>query len=122
MKTIVTLFLLVITASLSAQSDTSKPYGKVWGYAFGDYFYKAGGDSTGTQLEYTRFRKDYNAFAFRRIFIGYDFIINKNFDTRLVLAYEGVDTLSDGNRSVFVKDAYIAWRNIFANSDFTFGI
>lgn len=99
-----------------------KQSGKVWGLAFGDYFYKTGGDSLPTVLEYSKYKKDYNAFEFRRIHLGYDYNISENFVTSFVLSYEGEDLTSDSKRAVFVKDAFLKWKNIFTNSDLTFGL
>ncbi len=124
MKILTLLYItLFISANLFAQAKIDdEPHGKVWGYAFGDYFYKSGGDSSGDNLEYSKYNKDFNSFTFRRIYLGYDYTINKTFETRVVLSYEGNDTIADGNRSVFVKDAYVNWKNIFANSDLTIGL
>lgn len=94
----------------------------IWSKVFGDYFYKAGGDSTGNQLQYTPYNKEFNAFAFRRVNVGFDYSINETFDTRFSLSYDGPDTLSDGNYAVYVRDAYINWKEIFTGSNLTIGI
>jgi len=77
--------------------------GKVWGYAFGDFFYKAGGDSTISLLDYTNYPKDYNSFDFRRIYLGYDHNISRYFFTRFVLAYDGNDVLPNLKNAVLIK-------------------
>ncbi len=94
----------------------------IWANIFGDYFYKAGGDSTNNNLQYSKYKKDFNAFAFRRVNIGFDYSLNSTFDTRLSLSYDGPDTLPDGNISVYIRDAYINWKEIFTNSNLTIGI
>lgn len=127
MKIIISLFLLfsLVNISISQESTTSdiESSGKVWGYVFGDYFYKAGGDSVavGRGL-YSSYAKDYNAFEFRRAIIGYDYRISKNFETRFSLSYEGGDFTSSSNRTVFIKDALLTWKEIFNNSDLSVGL
>ena len=96
--------------------------GKVWGYAFGDYFYKTGGDSTISLLDYTNYPKDYNSFDFRRIYLGYDHNISKDFFARFVLAYDGNDVLPNLKNTVLIKDAFLAWKEIFSGSNLTIGL
>jgi len=96
--------------------------GKVWGYAFGDFFYKAGGDSTISLLDYTNYPKDYNSFDFRRIYLGYDHNISRYFFTRFVLAYDGNDVLPNLKNAVLIKDAFLAWKEIFTGSTLTIGL
>jgi len=98
------------------------PPGKVWGLVFFDYFYKTGGDSTSTALEYTGYNKNYNSFEFRRIFLGYDHNISEDFFARFVLAYDGNDKLTNNKRAVLVKDAFLTWKEIFSLSHLTFGL
>lgn len=119
---IVSLFIFLILASSSVIAQSDYPNGKVWGNTFGDYFYKAGGDSTGTSLEYTRYNKDFNSFEFRRINIGYEYNFNETFSGVVSLAYDGEELTSDGKRSVYVRDAALKWKNIFTNSDLSAGI
>ncbi|MEO6695613.1 MAG: hypothetical protein ABIO41_10465, partial [Ignavibacteria bacterium] len=84
------IIFLSISIILNAQNEPSeinKPAGKVWGYAFGDYFIKLGGEAgEGYAGEYSNFKSSFNAFDFRRIYIGYDHEISKSFDARFVLS------------------------------------
>jgi len=54
--------------------------GRIWGYAFGDAYYKAHSDSfnRGGSNQYSGIPQGRNAFQFRRIYLGYDFNISKN--------------------------------------------
>ncbi len=103
-------------------NENDNPPGKVWGLVFFDYFYKTGGDSTSTALEYTGFNKDFNSFEFRRIFLGYDHNISDDFFARFVLAYDGNDKLPNNKRAVLVKDAFLTWKEIFSLSNLTIGL
>lgn len=117
---------IVITAGIFAQSkqgNSGSSGVNIWTNIFGDYYYKAGGDSTGNQLQYTPYKKEFNAFEFRRINVGVDYSINEIFDTRFSLSFDGPpDTLPDGNRGVYVRDAWILWKEIFTNSNLAIGI
>src|SRR6516165_6732776 len=55
--------------------------GRLWGYAFGDVFYKPHSDTLnrGGQNQYTGIAPNTTAFQFRRIYLGYDFNISKKF-------------------------------------------
>ncbi len=110
---------------LVAQQDTTKkdfkPSGKVWGYAFGDYFYKMHADSAGRGTnQYSNIPETTNNFDFRRIYLGYDYQISERFSTEFLLAYEG-STLVDNSRTVFIKAANLRWKNIYKNADLIFG-
>jgi len=119
------LFVILFSTNLPAQErqgNSDESPGKVWGYVFADYFYKAGGDSSGGTLDYLKYKKDFNAFEFRRVNIGYDYNFSESFVSTFSLSYDGEEFTSDGKRTVYVRDANIKWKNIFANSDFTFGL
>jgi hypothetical protein len=126
-----TIILLAITAivfiTANAQSQTKesefKPGGTVWGYVFGDFAYKFGGDNTKTwgQGEYAKMKKEESKFAFRRIYLGYDYKMAPNFSGRILLeSGDGVLT-NDGRRTVFIKSAELEWKNIIPNASLFIG-
>ena len=131
----VALFLLP-ALSLHAQAQTTgqpastdqptefKPSGKVWGYVFGDYYYKTHADSLSrgkTQYAGKSYPKDFNAFAFRRIYLGYDYNISEKFSTELLLTHESDVTDGSGDRIFYIKAANIRWKNIVKNNDLVVG-
>jgi hypothetical protein len=121
----VSLFLMS-TVAFSQQNDTTKkefkPSGKLWGYVFGDFTYKAHTNSLNmSNTQYASMPKDNTSFEFRRIYLGYDYDISEKFATQLLLAYEGSTFTLDNNRSFYIKSANIRWKNIFHNSDLVFG-
>lgn len=126
MRTLILLFISIVICSnvysQTQQGNQDRSKVNVWGNFFGDYFYKSGGDSTGNSLQYTQYNKEFNAFAIRRANIGFDYSINEDFDTRFSISYDGPDTLSDGNFAVYVRDAFINWKEIFTNSNLTIGV
>lgn len=111
--------------------------GRIWGYAFGDYYYKAHADPSvrGGANQYTGIPEKRNAFAFRRIYFGYDYNISKKFSAELLLAAEdnatltdangntttGGDLLGDNKLAFYIKLANIRWKNIWKNTDLVVG-
>jgi len=95
------------------------------GYMFGDYFYNIQRDSSFGSLANAAAEsgpKSYQAFQFRRIYLTYDNEISEKFSSRFRLEADQVARTSDGKTSVFVKDAYLRWREIFKGSDLFVGI
>jgi hypothetical protein len=139
-------FGLFLSDSLKAQftinSDSafkagSPNSGRLWGYAFGDFHYKDHSDSLvrGGSDQYSGVPQKRNAFAFRRIYLGYDYNISKKFTTELLLAAEdnfnltaangttttSGDLLTDNKLSFYIKLANIRWKNIWKNTDLVAG-
>lgn len=139
-------FGLFLGSSLKAQftmnSDSafkagSPNSGRLWGYVFGDYYYKAHSDPLvrGGSDQYSGVPEKRNAFAFRRIYLGYDYNISKKFSTELLLAAEDNfvltalngattttgDLLSDNKLTFYIKLANIRWKNIWKNTDLVVG-
>ena len=118
------------SAQDAAPKEEFKQYGKVTGYAFGEYAYKVHADSAGRgNTQYAGLNKNYNSFNFRRIYFGYDYFISENFSTQLTLAHEsgfengGADPslLSDTKRGLYIKYANLKWKNVFHNADLVLG-
>src|SRR5579871_5931139 len=91
--------LLIGIGSLQAQylwnSDSafkagSANSGRLWGYVFGDFAYKAHSDSLarGGSNQYTGIPQSRTTFQFRRIYLGYDYNITKKFSAEILLAAE----------------------------------
>jgi len=53
--------------------------GRLWGYAFGDYYYKGHGDTwnRGGANQYTGIPQNRNEFQMRRVYLGYDYNITQ---------------------------------------------
>ncbi|WP_428330141.1 hypothetical protein [Mucilaginibacter sp.] len=74
-----------------AAEDTSwKPQRRIWGYAFGDLYYDAHADKGGRggESNYAGVPTGRNAFQLRRVYLGYDYEINKRFKAQLLLSTE----------------------------------
>jgi hypothetical protein len=111
--------------------------GRLWGYVFGDFYYKSGQDSLnrGGANQYTGIPKNRNAFQFRRIYLGYDYNITSKFSTELLLAAEdnfpafnppssaaaSGDELSNSKETFFIKLANLRWKNVWKGTDLVIG-
>jgi hypothetical protein len=137
------IFLMLLFSTLSQaqylwNSDSAfkagRPNsGRIWGYAFGDYYYKGHGDTLnrGGSNQYTGIPQNRNEFQMRRIYLGYDYNITKKFSAELLLAAEdnittgsgttSGDLLQDNKLSFYIKLANIRWKNIWNGTDLVIG-
>jgi hypothetical protein len=117
-----------------AKTDSSfKPSGKLWGYVFGDYYYKDHSDSfnRGGSNQYTNIEQTRNAFQIRRAYLGYDYEITPKFAAQLLLAAEdnvttsagstSGDLLSNNKLAFYIKNANIRVRNVWNGTDLVVG-
>lgn len=118
---LVILFSLLLI-SVSYSQDV--PQGKFSGMMFGDVFYNAARDGNFKSLSdaVATGNKDLNGIQFRRIYFTYDYAISEVFATRFRLEADQEANTSNGKIGVFVKDAYLHWKNIFSGSDMVIGI
>ena len=147
-------FLFLSFTSLKAQyllnSDSAfkagaANSGRIWGYMFGDYYYKTHSDSLnrGGSNQYTGIPTSRTAFQSRRIYLGYDYNISSKFSAELLLAAEdnfptgnpvsnvavaantpqsgAGDLTADGKLTFYIKLANIRWKNIWKGTDLIVG-
>ncbi|MDP4285333.1 MAG: hypothetical protein Q8891_12980 [Bacteroidota bacterium] len=142
--TLILCFSIALCSSLNAQinfnSETGltpdSSAGHLWGYAYGDFYYKAHGDSLarGGDNQYTGIPQKRNAFILSHISLGYSYKITKKFSADLLLAAvnnanttsvngiaTGGDLLSNNKLSFYIKYANIRWKNIWKNTDLLLG-
>lgn len=129
------IFLCLASFTTIAQDTTKtkeefKPSGKLSGYAFGDYAYKIHADSAlRGNVQYSKLKKDYNSFNFRRIYLGYDYQFTPNISSQFLLAHESTseanpanpDVLPDNNRAVYIKAMNIRFKNIIPRATIVAG-
>ncbi|MEO6132806.1 MAG: hypothetical protein ABIQ02_13235 [Saprospiraceae bacterium] len=119
------ILMLYCMSPVRAQTvaEEFKPSGKIWGYAFGDFFVKTGGDTAtwASRLIYSGVPKKVYAFSLRRLYLGYDYTISPTFSTSVIL--EGSDAVltAKGERSVFIKALFLKWKNIYRGGDLLIG-
>jgi hypothetical protein len=135
-------FYSSVSAQFTVNSDSafkagSPNSGRLWGYTFGDYYYKAHSDSLnrGGNNQYTGIPKNRNAFQFRRIYLGYDYNISKKFSSELLLAAEdnfpafnpptsgaaSGDLTASGKYTFYIKLANVRWKNVWKGTDLVLG-
>src|SRR5690606_30001007 len=115
-----TIFFIVMTftASLSFGQDNDV---KISGYAFGDYFYKVDGDSSGSGTQYSNLKKDYQGFDFRRIYLTAKKNISKDFSANVTL--EGNSgTTTGGKYGVAFKVIQLSWKNLIPMGQLNIGL
>ncbi len=111
--------------------------GRIWGYAFSDYYFKGHSDSLGRggSNQYTGIPKNRSAFQSRRIYLGYDYNITTKFSAELLLAAEdnfpagepaptsstSGDELLNNKLSFYIKLANIRWKNVWKGTDLVVG-
>ncbi|TSJ43235.1 hypothetical protein FO440_03310 [Mucilaginibacter corticis] len=125
------------TVKPAATDTTWKPIRRLWGYAFGDFYYNAHADAgnRGAETNYNGVPTYRNAFQFRRIYLGYDYDIDRKFSVELILASEpnantavsgttivsNGDNLADNKMAFYIKIINLRWKNIFKGTDFVIG-
>ena len=126
-------FLHSTLKAQKVQDSSFKPSGKLWGYAFGDYYYKAHSDAfnRGGSNQYTNIEQTRNAFQIRRAYLGYDYDISPKFSAQLLLAAEDNATTSTGTTSgdllsnnklaFYIKNANVRVKNIWNGTDLVVG-
>ncbi|MBI2619976.1 MAG: hypothetical protein HYW57_07830 [Ignavibacteriales bacterium] len=114
----VPLLLLLVLCGLEAYGQEK---GRVSFLAYADYFYHLQRDSGLTNVALNG-SEGFNGFQFRRIYLTFDYAVLEGFQSRFRLEADESALTSDGKIGVFVKDAYLSWKNAFGRNDLTFGI
>ena len=137
------------TGQTPTPADTSfKPTRRLWGYSFGDFYYDQHADAPanrGGETNYAGVPANRNAFQFRRIYLGYDYDINKKFSAEVLLAVEPTantgavsttasatapsvatstnngDNLGDNKMAFFIKNIDLRWKGVWKGTDFLIG-
>ncbi|MBP1649077.1 MAG: hypothetical protein H6Q30_2522 [Bacteroidetes bacterium] len=121
MKRISALLLTLLIGTSGAWTQ-----GKISGLMYGDYFYNIARDTafarTALPNSALTGEKSLQGFQFRRIYFTYDHDISEQFSGRFRLEADQVAQTTDGKVSVFVKDAFLRWKNLFRGSDLVFGL
>ncbi len=122
--------LVTIALLYSFVGSRSTAQGKFSGYMFGDYFYNIARDTAFRSANLPNSavggQKDLQAFQIRRIYFAYDNDISDDFTARFRLESDASagskETDANNKVTVFVKDAYLMWKNVFNGSNLIFGL
>ena len=113
LKLILTLCLSFFYLVIANGQDKKESGGRFHGYAFGDYYYFV--------EDHRSDLVDQRGFWFRRIYLTYDYTINKQFSSRLRLEMSNeFDFSSAVAMTAFVKDAWLKYK--FSNQQVILGI
>ncbi len=119
------------------------PAGRLWGYSFGDFYYDAHSPSLtapvpstqGKETNYFGVPTYRNAFQIRRIYLGYDYDINRRFSVELLLASEpdasdtpiknttitNNDNLADNKMGLYIRLINLRWKKVWPGTDLVAG-
>ena len=115
--TSISVFLAVVVTCMGLFGNAAAvdrhdqaPRGQVWGYIFGDFYWKANGENPGWgQAEYTRTNKNMMAGQLRRLYLGYNYKISDRFSSRVLLEANPGTLMNNGAYGVIVKQGYLQW-------------
>lgn len=114
--------MMMAVFAVAQDKKEFKPSGKLWGYAYADYFYKLNADSLGRGTgEYSGQKQHTNAFDIRRAYLGYDYSISENIAAEFLLSHEKNFDASS-NRIVFIKAANVKWKEFIPKNDLVLGL
>lgn len=123
--------LLIICAFSFTFSDVNAQTGtdsnsRVWGYIFGDFFWKAEGDTARWgQGEYMDTEKGMMGGSLRRLYLGYDHKLSDRFTTRVLLEANPGTLMNNGAYGAIIKLGYLQWNApdfLFHNQQFSVGL
>lgn len=108
----------------SGVAQDNKLAGKVSGYVMGDYYYMVGHDTAKAfgKTQFANTAKDMQGFQIRRMYLIYDQPLSDNFAMQTII--EGTDASTDpgGRLGIYLKAAFMEWKNIFHNSNVRVGL
>ena len=132
--------VVAVTKQADPVDTAWHPQRRLWGYAFGDAYFDqhspAVTSTLGKENNYYQTPSNRNAFQFRRLYLGYDYEINKKFKAEVLLASEpnenttpstatsGIvngDNLADGRMSFYIKNFNLRVREVWSGTDFVVG-
>ncbi len=121
----------------SVEDTLFKPVRRLWGLTFGDFYYDAHADASnrGPETNYNGVPTYRNAFQFRRIYLGYDYDINKKFSAEVLLSSEpsantnvsgtttisNSDNLADNKMGFFIKLFDLRIKSVWNGTDVVVG-
>jgi hypothetical protein len=110
-------------ATVAQGQDAFAPSGRLWGYVFGDYYYKAAGEDAGWgTAQYARMGEGMHAAELRRLYLGYDYRFTTNVSSRVLLESNDDATFANGSYGIFLKLGYLAWEQPLSGLPLTLNV
>ncbi len=101
----------MITSAIAQTGSEEEQKSRVWGYIFGDMFWKADGDTAlWGRGEFMDTEKNELGGRLRRIYLGYDHDITPDVTTRVLLETNAGTTDPEGRFSPIIKLGYLKWK------------
>jgi hypothetical protein len=130
MKRLLQVIVVTVLASwLFARGATSQeapppftPSGHVWGYVFGDAYYKAAGDTLQWgRSQYAATPTQMMGGQLRRLYLGYDYRFSPTVSSRILL--EADDTFQINNaHGLYIKQGYVEMKGWIPNAAVQVGL
>jgi hypothetical protein len=123
------VILAALTSSVLLQEAASQdvpppfvPSGNVWGYVFGDAYYKAAGDTVHWgRSQYAATPTRMQGGQLRRLYLGYDYKFSPMFSSRILL--EADDTFQINNaHGLYIKQGYVEVKGLIPNAAVQVGL
>jgi hypothetical protein len=109
--TYTTICIWIMPFLLMAQSTEQK--NRIWGYSFGDFVYKAQGDTLyWGNTEYAGLEEKTIGTNLRRLFLGYDSKISENIKARVLVESKATTTTREGRFGLAIIYGCLEWDNI----------
>ena len=121
MRRLIVVFVLFPILSTHAFAQEK---GRLSGLAYFDYSYNVARDTAIGSFSNKALsgNESFQAFQFRRIYFTYDYDVASDFTSRFRLEADEASLVSNGKTAVFVKDAFLRWKNVFGANDLIFGV
>lgn len=113
------VFLTGISPSLAEvpEEPEFEPSGQLWGYVFGDFFYKVLGNDDWGNTQYAQVQKHMYAGQLRRLYLGYRYDLTPTFRSAVLLESNDRSSFANGAYGVFIKQAFLQWTPEFFDSN-----
>jgi len=115
--------IIIKTEPPAVPMQEKLPY-KFSGYTFDDYFYNVQSNDNQDLIPNRVINgpQDFNGFIMQRTYFTFDDQISDKFSARFRLEADQASFNTDLKISVFVKDAWLRWKDLYKNGDLWFGI
>lgn len=123
---VVSIVIVIGFCGVNAQNASKSDDQRLWGYVFGDFFWKADGDeATWGRGEYMNTEKGMMGGSLRRLYLGYDHNLGSGFSTRVLLEANQGTLMPNGSHGAIIKLGYLQWNApdyVLKNQQFSVGL
>lgn len=107
------IIISVARPTFAQNAANSTPKGRIWGYSFGDFIYKAQGDTLyWGNTEYAGLEEKTVGTNLRRLFLGYDSKITENITAKVLVESRAGTTTREGRLGLSIITGHLEWKQI----------